>query len=65
MDTDLRFYMGISGGVIAVQGYCKDLVDRRSRSCPPMVKDGGSCIWHIRFNVKRGTFENFEANGSA
>jgi hypothetical protein len=65
LDTDVRFYLGTSDGIIAVHGFCKDIAYHREGSCPPMVKDGGSCIWRIRFDTKRGTFDKFNTNGTA
>jgi hypothetical protein len=71
--TDTLFYVGSSDGHIDVYGYCQDprggfvaSNDANSESrCPPIVFDGGSCFWRIRFDVKRGTFDRFEFNGVA
>jgi hypothetical protein len=62
---DIRFYVGTEDGFIQVLGFCAGIVERGGRTCPPSVKDGGSCIWRIRFDVKRGTFDRFDTNGEA
>ncbi len=62
---DVRFYVGTADGYIHVYGYCPFLFEHASRTCPPDVSDGGSCIWRIRFDVKRGTFDEFGTNGEA
>jgi hypothetical protein len=64
--SDKRFYLGVEPGgarYIVVKGFCADLA--KGADCPPLVKDGGDCIWRIRYDVKRGTFDQFETNGVA
>jgi hypothetical protein len=65
MEKDIRFYVGTADGFIHVHGYCTEFIEHTGRTCPPMVADGGSCIWYIRFDVKRGTFDHFSTNGEA
>jgi hypothetical protein len=44
---------------------CTEIIEHMPRTCPPIVDDGGSCVWYIRFDVKRGTFDHFATNGEA
>jgi hypothetical protein len=56
----------LSDGNIAVFGYCADdFVDELTDICPPQVEDGGYCVWRIRYDVARGTFNHFHTNGFA
>ncbi len=63
MATDVRFYIATADGFIQVRGYCADFPEPAPRACPPLVEDGGSCIWLFRFDTKRGTFDRFGTNG--
>ena len=63
--TDRRYYTGVVADkerhVIEVEGRCR--IFGGAARCPPEVDDGGDCVWHIRFDVKRGTFDQFATNG--
>jgi hypothetical protein len=65
LSKDVRYYVGTADGFILVDGYCADMLDafKIRGNCPPMVDDGGSCIWRIRFDIKRGIFDRFGTNG--
>jgi hypothetical protein len=63
MATDVLFYSATSDGFIEVQGFCADIVpDMARRKCPPVIVEGGSCVWRIRYQVKTETFDRFGAN---
>jgi hypothetical protein len=65
--TDGVWYIAtVAGGrrVIALRGFCASLTEGADK-CPPMVKDGGDCIWYFEYDVARGTFNGFRTNGSA
>jgi hypothetical protein len=50
--------------MIELRGFCAQLVDGGGRdNCFPMVKDGGDCIWYLRYDLARGTFDHFYSNG--
>jgi hypothetical protein len=68
--TDRRFYVGRVVGqkrYVEVYGRCRDFASgpREKLRCPPEVDDGGDCVWQIRFDVERGTFDRFQTNGIA
>ncbi len=60
--TDMRFYAGTLDGHILVFGYSQEWAGT-SHGCPGPIDDGGATVWRIRFDVKRGTFDQFEVNG--
>jgi hypothetical protein len=67
LGTDHRWYFGaVDKGrrVIEIRGFCAEFATAGQR-CYPMVKDGGDCVWYLRFDVARGTFDNFGTNGYA
>ncbi len=65
LGSDHRWYFGaVERGrrVIEIRGFCAQLVTAGER-CYPMVKDGGDCIWSLRYDVANGTFDGFATNG--
>jgi hypothetical protein len=66
MAKDVRYYYATTDGYIYVRGYSSVFFERGGqRACPPGVADGGSSVWYIRFDVKHGTFDDFQTNGEA
>lgn len=67
LGTDVRWYFGaVEKGrrVIEIRGFCAQIAEGAD-GCYPLVKDGGDCIWYLRFDLARGTFDGFATNGSA
>jgi hypothetical protein len=60
--TDKRFFVGVDRRYVDVRGFCPYFV--RGDDCPPRVDDGGDCVWFIRFDIKRGTFDQFHTNST-
>jgi hypothetical protein len=58
---DVRYYVGTKDGFILVNGNC----DETARCGRSTKSDPGSCEWHIRFDTKDGTFDNFRTGGRA
>jgi hypothetical protein len=61
MWSDVRYYVGTKEGFILLYGNC-DAMARCGRS---VKSDPGTCEWHIRFDTKDGTFDNFWTGGRA
>ena len=50
--------------VIEIRGFCAQLVEHAEK-CYPLVKDGGDCIWYLRYDVATSAFDGFHTNGYA
>jgi hypothetical protein len=67
--TDRRYYYGVLSPddqmpVIHIEGVCMPLARQLKEKCPPMVYDGGPCVWYIDFRPKSGAFSRFVTGGS-
>ena len=65
LTTYQRFYTGEvtkRGKVIIVDGRCVEYV--KEAQCAAEIKDGGTCVWRLVWDVKRAAFVEFASNGS-
>jgi len=67
LGTDHVWYFGqLEGGRrrIELRGFCAPLVEGSGRNgCFPLVKDGGDCIWYLRYDLAHGSFDHLYSNG--